>query len=403
MHNFQMKNKYMLMAIYASLMCLGLGLFTSMTFLALNHIFIIIPCLYFLPRTNFKEWSMSAWFLLAMIIAIILSVLVNQDIAVAGYAPLTKSKYYLIALLSIAPMSFYFKNLSGESDHDKKIKWLLWAFIGTTTLATLSGMGGVFFGYNLLKLKAGFVNRNGGLAGMLMNYAHNLAMFQVILTGLILYRKEMKRYLNLNFLYATWLINFLGLYLTYTRGALLGFLVALPFFFFKKNLKSFVISSLITIIIGVGGYKLAGKSIERTLSDVQRVSQWKAAFAGFKERPVFGLGYLNFEKLSTSLKVKYNIEEVTFGGHAHSNYFEMLASTGAIGFLFFMLWQICWFVEMMKRDDLIGNIALPFIVVFVVAGLTQATFTLGANLFFIMPAYALTQINFKLLKINKEG
>ncbi len=386
------------MAIYASLMSLCLGLFTSMTFLALNHIFIVIPCLYFLPKTNFKTWAMSQWFLLAMFGAVVVSVLVNQDIAVAGYAPVTKSKYYITALLSIAPMSFYFSDLREKADHDKKIKWLLWAFIGTTTLASLSGMGSVFFGYNLLKMKSGFVDRNGGLAGMLMNYAHNLAMFQVILTGLVLYRNEVKRYLNLNFLYAAWVINFLGLYLTYTRGAWLGFLVALPFFFLKKNVKMFVVSSLVTVVIGMGGYKLAGKSVERTLSDVQRVSQWKAAFAGFKERPVFGLGYLNFEKLATSLKEKYKIEEVTFGGHAHSNYFEMLASTGAVGFLLFMLWQIFWFIEMIKRDDLVAKIGIAFFVVFVVGGLTQATFTLGANLFFIMPVYALTQINLQSFK-----
>ena len=110
----------MIKAIYASLMCLALGLFTSITFLALTHIFIVIPCIYFLPKTNFKEWSKSQWFLLAMIVAIILSVLVNQDIAVAGYMPLTKIKYYLIALLSIAPFSYYFKTLEKSEDHDDK-------------------------------------------------------------------------------------------------------------------------------------------------------------------------------------------------------------------------------------------------------------------------------------------
>ena len=384
------------MAIYASLMSLCLGLFTSMTFLALNHIFIVIPCLYFLPKTNFKAWPWSQRFLLAMFGAVVVSVLVNQDIAVAGYAPLTKSKYYLIALLSIAPMSFYFSDLKERADHDKKIKWLLWALIGTTTLASLSGMGAVFFGYNLLKMKAGFVDRNGGLAGMMMNYAHNLAMFQVILTGLVLYRKEVKRYLNLNFLYAAWVINFLGLYLTYTRGAWLGFLVALPFFFLKKNVKGFVMAALVAAILGIGAYRIAGTSVERALSDAQRVSQWKTAIVGFKERPVFGLGYLNFEKMCTSLKIKYNIEVQDFSGHAHSNYFEMLASTGAVGFIFFMLWQITWFVELLKRDDLIAKVGIGFIVAFMVGGLTQSTFTLGANLFFIMPAYAVTMIKERL-------
>lgn len=380
--------------VYASLMALCLGLFTSMTFLALNHIFIIIPCLYFISKTNFKSWSKSQWFLLAMIGAIIISVLVNQDIAVEGYKPLTKVKYYLIALLSIAPLSFYFRNLESQPDHDKKITWLLWALIGSTTLVSISGMGAVFLGYNFLKLKVGFVDRNGGVAGMLMNYAHNMAFFMVILTGLIIYREEVKRYINPNVLCGAWVINLLGLYTTYTRGAWLAFLVAVPFFFFRKNPKLFAITFAALIIVGFGAYKLAGKSVIRPLSEVERTSQWKAAFMGFQERPVFGLGYLNFEKMAIPLKKKYNLQAQYFGGHAHNNYFEMLASTGLIGFIFFMLWQISWFIEMFKRDDLIAKIAIPFIVVFVVAGLTQATFTLGANLFFIMPVYALMQVGF---------
>jgi len=385
-------------AIYASLMCLALGLFTSMTFLALTHIFILAPCVYFLVKTNFKKWSFSQWFLLAMIVAIILSVLMNQDIAMAGYAPLTKTKYYLIALLSVSPISFYFRELQNKKDHNKKIKWLLWAAIGMATAASLSGMGAIFFGYNLLKLKAGFVQRNGGLSGMLMNYAHNLAMFQVLLTGLLIYWKEVESYVSRNFLIVTWLINFLGLYFTYTRGTWLAFLVAVPFFYFKKNLKMFVFSSLIIMVAGLSAYKLAGQSVIRPGSDIERMSQWKAAYAGFKERPVLGLGYLNFEKMSVSLKKKYNIEAQNFGGHAHSNYFEMLASTGAVGFLSFMFWLVAWFVEVLKRNDLVGKIGVPFIVAFMVGGLTQATFTLGANLFLIMSVYALTQVDFEKLR-----
>jgi O-antigen ligase len=388
------------MAIYASLMCLALGLFTSITFLALTHIFIVIPCLYFVPRTNFKGWSKSSWFLLAMIIAIILSIIVNQDIMELGYRPITKVKYYLIALLSIAPYTFWYKDLTDNSEENKqkKIKYLLIAFFLTTTLASLSGMMGLFMGFNPLKGLWRVVARNGGLAGMLMNYAHNMAFFQIILSGMLVCQNELKKYISKNIIYLVFIINLIGIYTTYTRGAWLAFLVAVPFLFIKNHKKIFVITAILLVILGVGVYKFAGKSVIRPDSDIERVSQWKAAIAGFKERPVFGLGYLNFERMSVPLKKKYNIEAVYFGGHAHSNYFEMLASTGLVGFIFFMLWQILWFIEMLRRDDMIGRIGVAFIVVFVVGGLTQATFTLGANLFFIMPIYALTQIDFKILK-----
>lgn len=393
------QRSYLSWLTYASLMSLALGLFTSMTFLALTHIFIIIPCFYFLNKTNYKNWNKSSWFLLGLIGAIILSVIFNQDISVRGYAPLSKSKYYLLALLSITPFSFYFKNLANDDGTwTKKIYYLLMALMITTTVATISGMIGVFTGYNPLIMKVMTVARNGGLAGMLMNYAQNLAFFQIIVTGLIYYRADIKKYINLNFLYAVWLINALGLYTTYTRGALLAFLVAVPFFFFKEHKKKFISVFIFLFISGTVIYNVAGKAFLRPGSDVERLSQWKAAWAGFKERPVFGLGYLNFEQMAIPLKIKYNIEAVHFGGHAHSNYFEMLASTGLVGFTFFLLWQIAWFIEMYKRDDIIAKIGLPFIVVFVIGGLTQATFALGANLFFIMPVYALTQINFKTIK-----
>ncbi len=387
-----MENKKIMWLTYAALMALALGLFTSITFSALYHIFIAIPCLYFLNKTNYKNWPKSSWFLLGMIIAVTLSIVLNLDIVVEKSA-LTRVKYYLLALLSIAPTSAYFAQIKSSEKRTKKISWLLIALVGTTTLASLSGMGALFFGYNLLKFKAGFVDRNGGLFGMLMNYAQNMAFFMVLLTGLILYREEAKKYINLNFLYAAWVINLLGLYTTYTRGAWLAFFIALPFYFFRQKTKLFIVSLLALIVIGGGVYKLAGKSVIRPGSDIERVSQWKAAWAGFKERPIFGLGYMNFEKVCPRIKQTYNIEAQNFCGHAHSNYLEMLSTTGILGFGFFTLWLVYWFIEVYKRNDLIARLGLPMIVVFIVGGLTQSTFTLGANLFLIMPLYALTSLD----------
>ena len=380
--------------IYASLMSLALGLFTSMTFLALTHIFIALPCFYFLSKTNFKKWPASGWLLLGLIFAIILSVLFNQDISTRGYAPLTKSKYYLLALLSIVPFQYYFQELKakGEVEFTKKIHWLLMALLITTTAASLSGMIGIYTGFNPILWKATSALRNGGLAGMLLNYAHNLAMFLIILIGLILNKEQIKKYINIYLIYAVLVINIVGLYTTYARGTLLAFIVGIPFYFLIKEKKKFLIAIISLFLLGITLFKFAGPLMIRPQSDIERLSQWKTAWVGFKERPILGLGYLNFEQVCPSLKIKYDIEAKNFCGHAHSNYFEMLASTGLIGFIFFILWQGFWFIEMYKRDDLIAKIAVPFIIVFIVGGLTQATFTLGANLFFIMPFYALSQV-----------
>lgn len=388
------------LAIYLSLMSLSLGLFTSMTFLSLTHICIIVPALCFIPKTNFKEFNKSTWFLLAVFAAFVLSVLLNQDISDKGFSPITKTKYYLIAIISIAPMSYYFSKLSVE-ERIKKIHYLLLGLFVTTLIAGISGIYGSLTGFNPINQKIISSGRNSGLAGMVLNYAHNLALFEVIVTGLIFYREEIKKYINLNFLYGVWIFNFIALIMTYSRGPILAFFAAIPFYFFRKNKKLFFYSAIAISLFAAIGYKSLGHYILRPGSDIERVSQWKAAIAGFKERPVFGLGYLNFEMMSIPLKIKYGIEATHFGGHAHNNYLEALASTGVVGFLFFMGWQIFWLIEMIKREDLIAKIAIPFIVAFIVGGLTQATFTLGANLFFIMGFYTLTQINSLVVKKNE--
>ena len=209
--------------IYGSIMILALGVLTSISLLALSHILIAVPALYFLPKTNFREWSKSTWSLVALTFFIIISVFFNQDIAVNGYKPLSKSKYFIFGFLSIAPFSYYFKNYFNE----KKISYLLYAFCISTSVATIYGIAS-----NLTHL-ASASWRNGGFFGMMMNYAHNMAYFLIIICGLIVGRNEIKKYINLNFLYSVFVINLIGFFLTYTRGAWLGLFAGIPFLFFK--------------------------------------------------------------------------------------------------------------------------------------------------------------------------
>ncbi len=379
--------------IYGALMILALGLLTSTTLLALSHILIAVPGGYFLFKIDWGKVSKSSWSLLALSFVIVISVLVNQDIAVNGVKPAFKVKYFLFGYLMIAPFSWYFKNYFDE----KKISYLIYAFCFATTIATVAGLVGLCEGYNYILMKKVPTDRNGGLFGMLMNYAHNLIYFEIIILGMIFCKKEVEKFVNMNFLYAVFIINLLGLYMTYTRGAWLGFLAAIPFFYFKKNLKVFVVIIISLAVFGAGVFIFAGNSVIRPHSDKMRMSQWKAAGKAFQERPIWGYGYLNFETHSREIKKRFDIGELQFGGHAHNNFLEILASTGLVGFVTFMSWLIFWFLEMYKRDDVIGKIGLPFIIVFSAGGLTQSTVSLGINLFFIMAVFGITQIRKELV------
>jgi O-antigen ligase len=380
--------------IYGSLFVLALSLLTSMTLLGLVHILILVPSIYFINKTNFKAFPKSTWALLGLCSAIILSVIVNFSIMHEGLKPIMKVKYFLFGFLMIAPFSWYFKNYFNE----KKIKILFNMFCVASVVAGIAGTIGRYTGFNPVSMKAVNWDRNAGLFGHVLNYAHNLAFFQIILLGVILNSKEISRFINKKFLYFVFVFNCYALYTTLTRGAMLAFLAAIPFYFFRNNKKIFISTMVLIALGGFTAYKISGKNLLRSDSDIERVSQWKAAWAGFKERPVFGYGYLNFEQHSKEIKIRNNIEKQDFTGHAHNSELEILASTGLVGFIFYILWVFNWFMEMYKRDDIISKIGLPFIVAFLVGGLTQSTISLGVNLFFILSFYSISQINFTIIK-----
>lgn len=376
--------KYMEHLIFGALFVLALGLLTSTSILALSHILMLVPCVYFAIHTNWKEMPKSAWALLGLSIAIMLSVAVNQDIMVKGWKPIFKVKYFLFGFFSIVPFHWWIKNKMTE----KQLKVLLYTFLIATTVATVSGLCGTFFGYNPLLMKAIKIGeRNGGLFGMLMNYAHNMSYFLVLLFGLILMRDKIKHLVNSKFLILVFIINLIGLYFSYTRGAWLAVIAGIPMYFYKdhKNLFWGLLSGL--IILGVVGYFVAGKKVVRPESENQRVSQWKAALYAFKERPVLGFGYLNFEDHSTEIKKRYGVHDQGFGGHAHSNIFEVIGALGVVGIVFYVLWHIFWLREVTSSME------LAFLVAFFVGGLTQSTISLGINLFFVMAVVSVMKNN----------
>lgn len=395
MKNIPLKfEKTLAWMIYGSLMILVIGLLSSTSLLSVSHILIVIPIFYFIARTDYRQFPKSAWMLLAMAIIINLSTLFNQDIAVNGLKPILKAKYFYIGFLSIAPYAWFFNKYPKKT----LIRYLLLALIFASSLATLSGLIGMSSGVNPLTLRHVDVDRNSGFFGMIMNYAHNLSYLLIILTGLLLYFKKVRDILDWKWLAFAVIFNFVGLYTSYTRGALLAFLAGLPLFIFKNNLKKFFIAGIIVSILFGAFYLAAGNLFVRPGSDSKRLNQWRATVYAFKERPLLGYGFLNFEPLSPEIKKRYGVGDTRYKGHAHSNLFEMLGSTGLLGLTAFLLWVGFWFKEMYSRDDLIAKIALPFIGVFFVGGLTQSTVTLGINLFFVMNVYAISQIDPKILK-----
>jgi O-antigen ligase len=390
------KENHLNKLVYTALWIWVMAQFMSTSLLAGFHIFIIIPILFSLKEFSFKKMSRSQLVFFFFSIACLISVAVNQDIESRGFSPMTKVKYYLIAVLAVIPTQVAFDKFIDVEKRKKLFK----AFLFFATLAGIAGLIALWSGVNPLTFKkACHLERNCGMAGMYMNYAHSLGYFMSAMLALLVFREEVKKYIDLKWIYLVFAFNLFAFYMTFTRGAWLGFLAAIPFAFIKKNKKLVLGGLLGMIIVGAMSFffipKVHDTFMNRQTSNDERVGSWRAAIKAFEERPVFGFGLLNFEPHSSELKVKYNLNNAYFKGHAHNIFLEFLATTGAVGFLLFISWLIFWFYEMYKRSDLVGAVMLPVIISFAVSGLTQSTFVLADNTFFITVFYLLSQIRFQ--------
>lgn len=382
---------------WASLVVLAMGIFTSVTFSALSHILLVVPAIYFTVQhfktPNRPKLSMSSWALLGLIVSIILSVIFNWDIIDRPLKNISKIKYFLIPLMGVFAFRETFKNYIDN----KKIKFLLNLFIVVTSIATISGLIGLYTGFNPLKMKdACHATRACGLYGMYMTYGYGISLFMVLMTGLVIYRKKLNEFIIPWVLYSGWIIGMAGLILSYARGGWLGFILAVPFFFFKENIKRFVSVIALMGVISTAAFLFSEKVQDtlssRATSNNQRLAFYEAAYKGFKEKPVFGWGYRNFEPNMKEVKKRYNIAYPTFGSHAHNNILEHLASTGALGVFACIAFFILWLSEVYRRDDLIGKMMFPFVISFLTSGMVQYTFGDGENLFLIMGLWGMNQI-----------
>lgn len=396
----------------ASLFILAIGVFTSISFSALSHVLLFFPALYFTFRDfHWKGPSKSWWALAFIVVTIVISVLGNWGQMHGPIKNLLKIKYFLAGLFGVFAYQAVLGHGHGHShslNNDKKIKLLLHLFLIVTTLATLIGLVALFTGIN--PISGGppcNPSRACGLFHMLMTYGYGIGLFLIPLTGMLLYRRELSRWIDVRFTMAVWSLNVLGLTFSFCRGAWLGFALALPFFFIKKNRRKFIQTSLGILLLGILAISFSSKvqktfmSSERIESNLLRLSLFEASWMAFKEDPWIGKGYRNFEPQSRRIKSDYGLPFDSFGGHAHNNFLEHLASTGLPGFIALLLFHLFWLLEMYRRDDLIARLTFPFVIGFTISGQFQYTFGDGENLFFIMAVWAFSQGKYTTIKVYK--
>lgn len=389
-----MKDIYLKLT-YAALFVLAIGTFTSVSVSAISHILLIIPGLYFFYQdfiTKEKPINLkgSSFFLLLMVVSIILSVVFNWDSIERPFKSISKIKYFVIPWLGV----FALQRLWDSDFSTKSRKVLLHTFLVATSVATISGLIALKTGFNPLKYKpACHETRACGLYGMYMTYGYGISLYSVLLLSLFFAKQS---FVSKVTLIPHFILGFAGTIFSYARGGWIGFLVGAAGFFMKKNLKA----AILIVVLGVSSVIIAFYSsasvrhmiTQRAASNAQRMAFFETAIIAFKEKPVFGWGYRNFEPNVKKIKKENNIAFPYFGGHAHNNLLEHLASTGAVGFIATLCFFLAWLRESFLRKDVIGYLVFPFALSFLASGMFQYTFGDGENLFLIMTVWMFSRL-----------
>jgi O-antigen ligase len=196
----------------------------------------------------------------------------------------------------------------------------------------------------------------------------------------------------------------------------MGFIAGLALFFIVKRKWLFLATSTVALVLIVSVLfthfpnSEPGKAVRSILqpfdkqvprvvgSNLARLYKWKASWEMFKEHPFFGIGPYQFRKeLPNYLSEEVDAEIFKHHSyhHAHSIYFDCLATMGIIGFgglLFFLFTVFYLLISKYKSCDpsFDKNLALGVLIAFTsfcIGGLTHQYFhhsVILLNLCFIL-------------------
>jgi O-antigen ligase len=397
----------------AGLFCLFLAMFFGAKLIAVGQVIILVSLVMAFVEggrgtLQWRELGSSARWLAFYLFVSVISILANLADIADPVDQLGKLRYFLMVLLVLMIPALVRNNL--------EVKWrrdsLVLAWLVPLILAVIVGMiawatgDHPFRGQDVVNIR-----RVSGLYGQVMTFANSL-QFSVVTLAILFLAPDWWRKIT-RVPYAVLVVALLfagaGLYLTYTRGAMLGVVGGFTIYALMRSYKLFILVVLIGVIGAAVAYFDGARYLEANSST--RVNQWRAAAMSFLERPVFGWGYRNFEPHSAELKERYGFEKDTirirgkkpqviyFKSHAHNNILESFASIGVFGGIAFLGFCYAWVREMQRSRYAL--LFVPLIGAFFVAGLFENTFYDSEVLNCILLIYLASQ--WTLSREKREG
>lgn len=217
-------------------------------------------------------------------------------------------------------------------DSRRKLFTVLSVMAASLFIADMAGIWQAFKGH-----------RSVGLSSMTMIMAGYLLQMIPVLLVLSLEEKGLSGKRKL-IVASVALISFVVLGLNGTRGAWLGVLVALLVYALlrlrDKTKAAVVVLLAMMVIVGIGANIEMISNRALTVLDTsgksytERVLLWDGAWRMFLDHPLVGVGPGSFEETYLSRYISPQAQLKL--GHAHNNFFHILAENGLLGLLSFL-------------------------------------------------------------------
>lgn len=213
-----------------------------------------------------------------------------------------------------------------------------WVFAGTSATAVIIGVYAIYQ-YTAGTAPEGFLTSGGTLVsrvGAGFGHPNQLGGFLVLLApfslaGALLSNRG--RFLHI----AALACASLGIYLSFSRGALIA-LVLIPFFFLRGR-RALLIAPMIVLLLAVATPSLVQERFSALTTDESNVSSrldiWRTAMTIWTEHPVIGVGLGGFPQAYAEAPTpgKQFLPQTLFKPppHAHNLFLQMLAEQGLAG------------------------------------------------------------------------
>lgn len=338
------------------------------------------------------------WLTLAFFLACLLSLLVAMAIPVMGsqdgpmLSSLKKFHYYIFPPLFAAAF------LHTSDSPERHPFWRAWGWFGAIlgVIAIIQ-----FFGADLFPdawLHNSFFRSDGrtgrfhgqGLMFFHLSFASSMCFVAASAWARLVFPLWGDAARERRFWLACALLASAGVWFSYSRIAFVALaVVVLTLGFLRKPLYGLAASALVALV-GFGAwtfvYSFQRRFIEGASGIYERRWMWESALEMFKDRPLTGVGFSRTGEISPYYVRNVLRIATDFTSHAHNNFLDMLAATGAIGFAAFLAWWGFLFyacARSFRRAPLherwLPAAALTGFLAFHVNGLTQVNYWDGKS------------------------